>query len=420
MINHQPVIDNTIQLSPISVHEEVVNGIEISYLGGADAPIVKLEFLFNAGSKYQDKPLTASIGFDLLHEGFEQLKGADFREQINGLGVYYGMETTKDYGSLTFYVLERNLAELLKLVRGILTQPVLSEDEFNRLRQKQKNDFLIDSEKTSFLARQSFSERLFFDTAYGKVAYLESFDDVNYEDVTDFMETYFVKASFKMLVAGFVSSSVKEQIRLFCNTLAKRAPMPVEIVAQLTPKNGLHEIKKDGEQCSLIMGIELPQKGHRDDHLIGITNTILGGYFGSRLMQNIREDKGWTYGISSMIMTYQDASILAIAADVLKDKGEGTMAEIEKEIKLLQTVLVPQKELDTLISYLKGKVIRSFDGAFEQADRYFSIKSFNLGWDYYFDYVKMLEHITPEMIREAAKKYFNWDAFTIIKAGGQK
>lgn len=417
MITTQPKIHSNIQLAPIAVHEENVNGIEVSFVGGSHSPLVKLEMIFNAGTKYQSKPLVASIGFDLLREGHSKLEGEAFRNAINGLGVYYGMETTKDFGTLTFYVLERNLVELLKIIKGVFTSPSLSQSEFERLRQKLKNDYLIDCEKTNFVARQNFTSNMFLSTPYGVVAKLSDFDEVTYADVCSFMETFFIQNQFKMLVSGYVSQNIKTHIANFCNSLGYLSPMPSLVVSGFTNKKGLVKIKKEGEQSSIIMGCSIPKKGNVDDHLIGITNTILGGYFGSRLMQNIREDKGWTYGISSMMMTYQDTSILAIASDVLKDKGQATLDEIKKEFTRLKEELISDNELDVLTNYLKGKTIRSFDGAFEQADRYYSVKSFNLNWDYYFDYVKLLDNITPEMIQNTAKKYLKWEDFTIVQVG---
>lgn len=413
-----PVINNQVELTKLPVEKENVNGVEIQYVNGGSAPLLKLELVYNAGSKYQSQPLVASLAFDILKDGSKKLNGSEFKETINGLGVYYGFEISKDFGTLSFYVLERNLKELLSIVKDFLSEPNLPEREFERLRGKQKNEFLIDCEKTSFLARQKFAEVLFNKSEYGKVAHEDDFDKVEYQMSVDFIHYHVVNAPFKFLVSGCISEGSKKSIYEFVQSLNITKRLDSKIVPAPHPEFGLHEISKESEQCSVMLGKILPSKTHDDIHKISITNTILGGYFGSKLMQNIREDKGWTYGIHSSILNYENVSSLVISSDVLKDKGYAAIEEIKKEINTLQNELIPQEELDVLKNYLKGKLLKSFDGAFEQVDRFFSVDSFGLDWSYYDKYISTLHEITPEEIKEVANFYFGWDDFVLVKCGG--
>ena len=138
-----PVVNNEVELTKLPVDKQNINGIEIQYVNGGSAPLLKLELVYNAGSKYQSDPLVASLGFDILKDGSKRLNGAAFKETINGLGVYYGFEISKDFGTLSFYVLERNLNELLQIIRDVISDPNLPKNEFERLRVKQKNDFSV-------------------------------------------------------------------------------------------------------------------------------------------------------------------------------------------------------------------------------------------------------------------------------------
>lgn len=413
-----PEIKNQIELTKLPVEKQVVNGIEINYVNGGTAPLLKIELVYDAGSKYQLQPLVASLAFDILRDGSKHLNGSDFKDAINGLGVYYGIDISKDFGTLSFYVLERNLTHLLPLVKGLITEPNLPENEFNRFNQKQKNDFLVDSEKTGFLARQKFAEVLFEGSEYGRVAHYSDFDKADYAMSVQFIHEKIVKAPFKLLVSGNISNASKSHFNYFVNSLEFEFKVAIEQSQFCNPNIGTHIIKKDSEQCSLMLGKLLPNKHDTDIHKISITNTLFGGYFGSRLMQNIREDKGWTYGIHSSILNYEEVTSLVISADILKDKGDEAIEEIKKEIETLQTELIPIKELDVLRNYLKGKVLKSFDGAFEQVDRFFSVDSFGLDWSFYDRYIETLENITPEEIKSTALKYFKWSDFVIVKVGG--
>lgn len=413
-----PEINNQIELTKLPVDMSVVNGVEVNYVHGGSTPLLKIELVYSAGSKYQSQPLVASLAFDILRDGSKQLNGKAFKEAINGLGVYYGMDISKDFGTLSFYVLERNLEPLLALVKDVITDPNLPKDEFDRLLQKQKNDFLIDSEKTGFLARQKFAEVLFNESEYGRVAHDEDFDKVKHEMSVNFIHETIVQAPFKLMVSGCISDESKKNFTQFINALDFQNKGAKRKVSDCKPLMGSHYIQKDSEQCSLMLGKLLPNKKDPNIHKISITNALFGGYFGSRLMQNIREDKGWTYGIHSSILNYEDAASLVISSDVLKDKGAATLTEIKKEIEVLQNELIPVDELEVLKNYLKGKLLKSFDGAFEQVDRFFSVDSFGLDWSYYDDYIQALEKITPEEIRKMAQQYFKWEDFVIVQAGG--
>ena len=414
-----PEIKNKIELTKLNVQKEVVNGVEVSYVNGGSAPLLKFELVYNAGSKYQSQPLVASLAFDILRDGSKKINGKAFKEAINGLGVYYGMDVSKDFGTLSFYVLERNLSTLLDLIKEVITHPNLPEEEFNRLLQKEKNEFLVDSEKTSFLARQRFAEVLFNESEYGKVAHHKDFDNIEYQMSKCFVYDYIVNAPFKLLVAGSISNTSKVLFTTFLESLKITPKRAKKQAKKCNPKKNLHTISKDSEQCSVMLGKLLPEKTHPDYHRISITNALFGGYFGSRLMQNIREEKGWTYGIHSTIINYEEVTSLVISADVLQDKGDDTFEEIKKEINRLQHELISERELDILKNYLKGNLLKGFDGAFEQIDRFFSVDSFGLDWSYYDQYIKTLETITPKEIQKISIQYLDWNDFVFVKVGGK-
>ena len=214
-----PEIKNQIELTKLSVQKEIVNGVEVNYVNGGSAPLLKLELVYNAGSKYQSQPLVASLAFDILRDGSKKINGKAFKEAINGLGVYYGMDVSKDFGTLSFFVLERNFNALLDFIKEVITHPNLPEEEFNRLLQKEKNDFLVDSEKTSFLARQRFAEVLFNESEYGKVDHYKDFDYIDYQISKSFVYDYIVNAPFKLLVSGSISTNSKALFTNFLESL---------------------------------------------------------------------------------------------------------------------------------------------------------------------------------------------------------
>jgi predicted Zn-dependent peptidase len=136
-----------------------------------------------------------------------------------------------------------------------------------------------------------------------------------------------------------------------------------------------------------------------------VVSTILGGYFGSRLMANIREDKGYTYGIGSNIISKLHAGHFYISTEVGADVTNQALTEIYKEIALLRDELVADEELELVKNYLTGTFLRSIDGAFSLAQKFTGVYFYNLGYDYYTKYIDTLKNITPENIKDFACKY---------------
>lgn len=412
-----PAIDNSIDIKKIEVTTQSQSNIDVFYVNGGDAPLLKIELIFNAGSKFQPYPLVAATAVDLLKDGSKTNFGKDFKESVAHLGVYYGIEATKDFATLTFFVLEKHLNNLLEIVSDLLVNPALRKEEFDRLLKKGKNNFLIDSEKTSFLSRQKYVEEMYAGSEYGMVAHLDSYDKLKFDDCVRFIEDNFLNRGFQLWVSGCISNHAKSSIIGFVDTIKPTYPAKVLKAKMPTSKKGSFVIDHDGEQASVILGKLMPSVTHAKVHEIRIVNTLLGGYFGSRLMQNIREDKGWTYGIHSMIVDHENASSMVISAEVLKGKTDDVVAEVQKEILKLQNEPVPADELALLRNYLKGKLLKSFDGAFEQVERYLNVQAFGLDWSYYDHYIKVLESITPAEIVEIAKIYFDINDMTVVKVG---
>jgi predicted Zn-dependent peptidase len=160
-------------------------------------------------------------------------------------------------------------------------------------------------------------------------------------------------------------------------------------------------------------------KGSADFYGILVLNTVFGGYFGSRLMNNIREDKGWTYGISSYVESMSVASCLIVSTEVKGDIAEKAMVEIFKEMDKLREELIPQEELEKVRTYMLGKFLKNLDGPFELSDRFWGIHQFKLGYDYYQKYIDTIKTITAEELQALARKYFVKENMVRLIAGGR-
>jgi len=175
--------------------------------------------------------------------------------------------------------------------------------------------------------------------------------------------------------------------------------------------------KANGLQSAIRIGRLWVDKSHSDYHGLSVLVTLLGGYFGSRLMANIREEKGYTYGIGSFVLPLKYASYLIISTEVGNEYVEPTLKEVTVEMKKLQNELVPADELETVKSYLLGEFLRDFDGPFSLAGSFKAINDFDLDYSYYDQYLTVLRGITSEEIMRLAQQYLEPDDFHTVVAG---
>jgi predicted Zn-dependent peptidase len=181
-----------------------------------------------------------------------------------------------------------------------------------------------------------------------------------------------------------------------------------------------HFVKKqNGIQSAIRVGKFWVSKDHPDSHALSILITILGGYFGSRLMTNIREEKGYTYGIGSFVLTFKKASYLVISTEVGNEYIEPTLKEIAVEMKRLQTEPVSENELETVKSYLLGEFLRDFDGPFALAGSFKAINDFGLDYSFYDNYLHTLRTITSYELMSLAQRYLNPDDCYTVVAGSK-
>ena len=156
---------------------------------------------------------------------------------------------------------------------------------------------------------------------------------------------------------------------------------------------------------------------HPDYVPVIFVSHILGGYFGSRLMKNIREEKGLTYGISASIHSLKNDSYLVIGADVNKENVNLTFEEIRKELKILRTTNISFSELETTRNHFIGSLQSEITTPFAHADKIKTIKLFDLSPDYYQQMIIRIEKITPAEIIEISEMYFDESAFYEVAVG---
>lgn len=385
------------------------NGIELYSLSAGSQEIVKLEFIFRAGMYHQPATLIASTTNTMLESGTRSYTADQLSDGIDFFGSFLELQVEQDYATVTLYSLNKYLVESLKFIEEMLKYPTFPAEEFKIIIANKRQKHAINSQKVNVVARRKFTELLFGGShPYGIDVKEKDFDRVNIEEVRLFFNSHYSSANCSIIASGHLPANLRDTLNGFFGTGSWGKPVDHIIQAQdinaaSEQKHFIH--RQDAIQSAVRIGRVLFNKAHPDYYKFQVLNTILGGYFGSRLMANIREDKGYTYGIGSGVNNLVRAGYFFISTEVGADVTTQTLSEIYKEINTLREDLVGTSELETVRNYILGQFLRSVDGPFALADKFRSIWEFGLDYSFFDNYFHAVKTVTPGEIRDLANKY---------------
>ena len=392
-----------------AVEHTLSNGIKVYTIDSGSQELTKIEFIFKAGMYYQSQPLQASAANNLMETGTKTYTANELSDNIDFFGSFFECAVEQDYASLALFSLNKYLDKSLHYVEDIIKNPIFPKDEFDIYISNKKQKHIVNSEKVNVLARRRFTELIFGEKhPYGIAVKDEDFDRLKLESVIQFYKTFYHSGNCTIIASGKLSKDLIDTLNNFFgkSNWGQVQPIPIPNVAIDATKQQKHFIvKPDAIQSAVRVGRLLFNKKDPDYFKFQVLNTILGGYFGSRLMANIREDKGYTYGIGCGLMSLVNSGYFFISTEVGVDVTNNTLTEIYKEIKLLREELVDTEELETVRNYVLGQFLRSVDGPYSLADKFKAIWEFGLGYDYFEKYFEAVKTITPEEIRALANKY---------------
>lgn len=385
------------------------NGIIVYSINSGSQELTKVEFIFKAGMYFQSQPLLASATNNLLETGTKNYTANQLSDEIDFFGSFFECAVEQDYASLALFSLNKYIDKSLHYVEEIIKHPAFPKDEFDIYLSNKKQKHLINSQKVNVLARRRFTELIFGEQhPYGRDVKKEDFDKLTISSVKEFYKSHYHSSNCTIVASGKLPENIISVLNNFFGkeTWGDVQPIKSPQIENEINSAGKHFIEKpEAIQSAIRVGRALFNKTHPDYFKFQVLNTILGGYFGSRLMANIREDKGYTYGIGSGLASLGNAGYFFISTEVGADVTNNTLTEIYKEIKLLRDELVDAEELEVVRNYILGQFLRSVDGPYALADKFKAIWEFGLDYDYFEKYFDAVKTITPQEIKDLANKY---------------
>ncbi|MBA3704686.1 MAG: insulinase family protein [Bacteroidetes bacterium] len=397
------------------------NNIPVYAINAGTQELIKIEFLFSAGMFYQQLPLQAATVNAMLEEGTSKMTAAQIADAVDYYGAFLETSVSQDNASVVLYTLNKHLKSTLPVVQQIIKGSVFPQEEVDTHLENKKQKFLVNSQKVANVARKRFAELVFGEKhPYGINVKEADFDKINRSLLKDFYSKFYRANSCKIILAGKVNDDVYSILDEYFGDndwLATNNLEQPDIAVTPTTDREQLIYKADALQSAIRIGKVLFNKTHPDFQPLQILNTVFGGYFGSRLMSNIREDKGYTYGIGSGIASMRKSGYFFISTEVGVDVCKNAIKEIYFEMDRLRTELVPEGELQLVKNYLLGTFLRSVDGPFAMADRFKGILEYNLSYDFFDQYIATIKSISASDIRSLANTYFDKESMIELVVG---
>ncbi|MFA6086626.1 M16 family metallopeptidase [Mucilaginibacter sp.] len=411
-------VDNINLIRPLQTR--LTNGCNVFTFDSGDQDLVRIEWVFGNLRFNPKKPLLNVAVNTMLTDGTSKLNAAQIADKIDFYGAFLQVDYSYDNSQITLYTLTKHLKTTLDVIKDIVTDSIFPEKELETFVRNQQQKLQVSMQKNDFVARRIFNKALYGETIYGLGAEPEDFKSLTREDLLAHFKQMYQPSNCTIIIAGKADPEILEAVNQAFEGAWGDVTLPADISQpDLEPsaERFFYSEKADALQSAIRIGTPFVNRIHPDFPALQVLNTVLGGYFGSRLMANIREDKGYTYGIGSGMTSFKQTGAFFIASEVGADVCKSAVEEIEKEINLLKENLIDEKELSLVRNYMLGALLGSLENVFSHADKFKNLYFAGLDYDYYDRYTQTVKTITAEELQILANKYWNFADFYKVIVG---
>jgi len=420
----QPDIQDNINITLLShktIHLD--NGIPVIAFDSGNEEVTKIALYFQAGSWMQEKYAVAPAAANLLNAGTKKYSSRQIAETIDYYGAFSGNSATKDIADVSLFSLNKHLSKLLPIIEDIIKNPIYPDDEIEIYRDKRKQLINLKSNEVNYMAQTRFHKKLFGDNhPYGVYLKEKHLENIQQSSLQEFHKKHYTSNNCYISVSGKIPEDL---FSLLNKHFGQNDWGGKKIIATnnypIISEKGHHHILMPGKvQSSYNIGKILFNRTHHDYPAMRVVNSIFGGYFGSRLMKNIRQEKGYTYGIQSDMVSMKNSGYFIITADTGIDVTDKAIKETYKELEKIRHELVSCDELNLVKNQLLGTFLRMVDGSFAASEFFNTLYQLNLDEKYFYNFINTIKTITPQQIRDLAQKYLDPDTMLEVVAGDKQ
>ncbi|QIU96084.1 M16 family metallopeptidase [Bacteroides faecium] len=403
------------------VRTTLPNGIPLTVINAGEQDVVRMDILFAGGRWQQSQKLQALFTNRMLREGTAKYTAATIAEKLDYYGSWLELSSSSEYAYITVYSLNKYLAKTLEVVESMIKEPLFPEKELRTILDTNIQQYLVNTSKVDFLAHRSLLKSLYGEQhPCGKIVMEEDYHIITPDVLRDFYERHYHSGNCFIFLSGKVT---EDSIRRVTDTFGVpfgqyQLQMPkLSFPFAAVPEKRIFTEREDAMQSAVKMGCTTITREHPDYPKLRVLMTLFGGYFGSRLMSNIREEKGYTYGISAGIMFYPDSGTLLVSTETDNEYVEPLIQEVYHEIDRLHQEPVSMEELTMVRNYMLGEMCRSYESPFSLSDAWIFIATSGLTDDYFSDSLHAVNEITPAEIQDLAQRYLCKETLKEVIAG---
>lgn len=389
------------------------NGVEVYAVNAGAEEVLSLEWVFFAGNWQEEQNLVAASANFLLRNGTSARTAFQVNEHFEYYGSYLNRACYNETATITLHCLNKHIGELLPVVKELIVDSIMPEEELAIYKQNMKQRLKVSLKKSDFVASRLIDVYLYGEQhPYGKYSKAEDFDILQREQLLQFYDKYYRNGKLILFAAGKLPVNLESLLNEHFGDLPNK-PAVLKAIQPQPAAEKKFRITNDtaGVQGSIRIARPFPNRHHPDFVKAQVLNALLGGFFGSRLMSNIREDKGYTYGIHSYLQNHIHDSAWMISTEAGKDVCEATIAEVYKEMKDLREELVDEEELLLVRNYMMGGILGDLDGPFQIIARWKNIVLNGLDEQYFYNSINTIKTISAEEIKLLAEQYLNPEDF---------
>jgi len=394
------------------------NGVEVWELDAGVEEVMMLELVFTAGNSWEKRNMIAPATSALLRNGTLNRTAFEINEFFEFHGAYIGTHCFNETASITLHCLSKQAAAMLPMIAEILVESTFPEKELEIFKQNSKQGLQVNLLKCDFVAHREIDAYLYGrQHPYAKMSRAEDIDALTREDLLEFFRQYYQHGQVVMFASGRLPAGFHMLLNKHFGDLPWQKAnhhYPLQEAMPFDSANRIHRISNDpnGVQGAIRLAQPFPSRQHPHYKEVQVLNMVFGGYFGSRLMANIREEKGYTYGIHSYIQHHCGSTAWLVSTEAGREVCEAAIAETWKEMQLLRTELIDEDELMLVRNYMLGSILGSLDGPFQIMNRW---KGYVLtgvdGEQYFNDNIGVIKNIGAERLMELAEIYLQPERF---------
>ena len=410
----EPAIHDAVEfdykLPPVK-KEKLDNGLPLYWLDAGVQDVVQVDWIFPAGLWYEQKASVAHATAGLLKNGTSKHTAEQINEALEFYGAQLKVNAGNDYATITLYSLTKHLPVLLPMVYEIITDATFPENEVEIHKRNAIQRLLVNLRQCEFVANQQIDALLYGEThPYGRYSKKEHIEALEREDLVAFYKAQYSLVNARIFMAGKVGEKeVKGINEVFGKASLEKSDLKTVDFSMPQQSERIHKINNDpnGVQGAVRIGRLFPNRHHPDYSPMVVLNTLFGGYFGSRLMSNIREDKGYTYGIYSSMSPELNGGSFVIHTETGRDVVELAIKEVYHEMEVLCNETASDDELLLVKNYLLGGLLADLDGPFSILQRWRTLILNGFDENYFNNNIRIYKTVTAKELQLLAQKYFN-------------